>query len=196
MGRVSQYGHLFLLLGLSGLVGCAQTQTATQTPTRLAGVNRALEGAVADIVWRSGEETDRLTFVRLTPDSVKYRRSAVSGDLAWWKDPRSRGDGQLQARPIEAVKRIEKHVNGGGGWEGFWVGATPGLLFAGYGGISLATTDCSNGSSYCGLGAAVAMYYGAILALGGGLVLALIGNLIDDDRQVVYRAPVDRYLSQ
>jgi hypothetical protein len=195
MRRVFQYGNFVLLLLLLVLMGCVPTQKATQPPTRLAEVNRALDGAVADIEWRSGEESDRLPFVRVTPDSVTYRRSAVSGDLAWWRAPRSQEE-QLRARPIEAVKRIEKHVNGGGGWEGFWVGATPGLILSGSGVYSAATQDCSNGSPGCGLGAAIAIPAGLVLAVGGGLLLALIGNLIDDDRQVVCQAPVDRYRSQ
>lgn len=169
------------------MAGCAGSAEIPQEPSRLAEVNRSLEDVKATIVWHSGETLKSVDWVQLTPDSVRYRLHTQPGGPGRWEHPPSpRRDEKTRSRPIGEVKRIEAHVGGGGGWTGFLTGAAfPSVLTA----ASLVEAIREE-SGWALLG----VYYFGGIGLAAGLVGAVIGELLDRDRVVVYRAPIDQYL--
>jgi hypothetical protein len=93
---------------------------------------------------------------------------------------------KTRSRSIHDVQRVVAHVGGGGGLAGLAVGAAPGLFIFG--------TSALSCRSSCGLGAALGLYYGGIIGLAGGLLGAIVGELADKDRRLIYRGPVDQYM--
>lgn len=179
-----------IFLGLL-LIGCAGSQEAsTSTSQGLEGVNQALHDEEATIVWASGDVSESLAYVRVTPDSVRYRRFTTPGEPERWaRGPESQEGETSQTRPIEAVKTI-KTDEGSRFGRGVVLGAAPGLLLAG--GAALGGRGCSGPG--CTLTAS-AFIGGAAAALGGGMLGGIIGGLVEEEGKVVYRAPIDHYLS-
>ncbi len=176
---------LFLALSVLFLVGCAQGPEIAQPPTRLSEVNRVLETADATIVWVSGDRVKDAEYVRVSPDSIRYRLHTDPGAPdRWARTPQI--DETTRSRSIHEVQRIVAHVGGGGGLAGLAVGAAPGLFLFG--------TSALSCRSSCGLGAALGLYYGGLIGLAGGLLGAIVGELADNDRRAVYQGPVDQYV--
>lgn len=187
-----------LLLGtaFATLLGCAGGQTLDAPPTRLAEINQVLEQVDATIVWVSGQKVENAEYVRVSADSVRYRLHTEPGGPDRWERPLLVRTGEkTQSRPIHEVERIVAHVGGGGGFTGLVAGAAPGLVLAGGSLLTGLRQDCGeSSSSVCGLGPLLGMAYGALGALVGGFFGAVVGEIADEDRQVVYRRPIDRYL--
>lgn len=185
---------LLLVLLVLALTGCASGPEIAQPPTKLSEINRVLETADATIVWVSGEQVKDAEYVRLSLDSIRYRLHTDPGEPdRWERTPQI--DENTRSRSIHDVQRIEAHVGGGGGFTGLAIGAAPGGILAGASLVAGIMQDCGESSSpVCGLGPVLGLYWGAIGALAGGLVGAILGELVDDDRRVVYRRPVDQYL--
>lgn len=187
----------FLLLPLSvlTLAGCARGPEIALPPTQLSEINQVLETADATIVWVSGERIPDAEYVRVSPDSIRYRIHTDPGEPGRWeRPPLPDRDEKTRSRSIHAVQRIEAHVGGGGGFTGLVAGAAPGAILAG---ISLAwglTQDCGESSYACGIGPAIGLYWGVIGSVVGGLIGVIIGEVSDTDRGVIYRGPVDQYL--
>ena len=187
---------VLLVFSVLALTGCASSPEIAQPPTQLSEINRVLETADATIVWVSGERIPDAEYVRVSPDSIRYR---IHTDPAepdrWERPPLPDTNEETRSRSIHAVQRIEAHVGGGGGATGLAAGAAPGAILAGISLVWGATQDCGGSRSYaCGFGPAIGLYWGVIGSVLGGLVGVIIGEVSDTDRRVIYRGPVDQYL--
>jgi hypothetical protein len=101
---------------------------------------------------------------------------------------------KTRSRSIHDVQRIVAHVGGGGGLNGFAIGAAPGAFFVGVSAVGWFAKDCGKSANLLCLGPGLGLFYGAIGALAGGIIGAVIREVRDQDRRVVYRRPVNRYL--
>lgn len=177
---------LVFILVTGVLVGCAGSKSVSHGETDLSEVNESLQNTEALIVWQSGEMLEEASSVHLTRDSILYQLPANRTGAVKGRFPEEIVE--THTRSIKEVRRIEISIKPGGGWIGFGIGATPGLLLA-LGGIR---EDCSRLYG-CSFRNAIVIV-GMLSAVGVGLLGAAIGNLVDRDTRVVYRRPVDRYL--
>ena len=176
------YRFLFVL-SCFVLTGCAGGPEITGPPTELSEINRVLESSDATIVWRSGGQVKDAEYARGSPDSIRYRlHTDPGGPDRWDCSPSPKPNEKTRSRSIHDVQRIVAHVGGGGGFTGLAIGAAPGGILAG---SSFLSND-----DYAALGVA----WGGALALVGGFLGAIVGEFVDQDRQVVYQYPVDQYL--
>jgi len=193
MDGPSRYWHFVLLLLLPGLAGCAGGKTTSRSPIQLSEVNQSLKGTQATITWRDGETLKDLSYVRVTPDSIRYSRHTEPGsdpilfDL-WERESENQMEEKACSRPINMVRRITTEEPSGF-WTGVLIGASPGALFLGKG--LLDAEDCA-GTCF---GAALAVQLGKGLVIGGGLLGGIIGDITGGEKHVVYVGPVDRYLT-
>lgn len=142
-----------------------------------------LTGETARIQFRGAEDYVRANAVTVTRDSVYYRKTSL---FASSTDP-----GRSRQRSIHRVHTIAVEYGAGGGKNGLLLGAAPGVLLSGRALLALAERDCD---SWCEAFSKTFLGVGLVGALVGGGIGTLVGNAIDDDAQVVYRHPVDRYL--
>ena len=179
-----------VVLGLL-LIGCAGSkETSTSASQGLDGVNQALQDAEATIEWASGEATQSLAYVRVTSDSVTYRRFTTPGKPGRWaRGTETRRKERTHTRPIEDVKTIRAEAGSRFG-RGVLLGAAPGLLLVGI--TALGGRDCSGPG--CTITAS-SFFGGAAAALAGGVLGGVIGGFVEAEGEIVYRAPIDRYLS-
>ena len=125
--------------------------------------------------------------MRLTPDSIYYREGRpVHFQRIGTREPPKR------RRAIETVRRITTEAKPGGGRRGFLLGLLPGVGLGLWG----VTQTCESELYFtCTEQRIIVGVFGAGIALTGGAIGALIGNIIDEDRRMAYEAPVERYLS-
>ncbi|OZC01907.1 hypothetical protein [Rubricoccus marinus] len=160
------------------LTGCASSRRAelTPPPVRLSEVNRALEGHRANVVYADGREPVR-GFVRIgAEETTVVERS-----------------GENHRVPTADILRVELDASltpAQGAGNGALYGAIPGLLMAGAGGISLATTNCDwcFAEAYMIAGGGAVAVLGAVVGTGAGALGATTREMVP-----VYEAPVTRY---
>lgn len=188
--------HRFLfVLSCFVLTGCAAGPEITGSPTQLSEINRVLETSDATIVWRSGGQVKDAEYVRVSPDSIRYRlHTDPGGSDRWDRSPSPETNEKTRSRSIHDVRRIEARLGGGGGLDGFALGAAPGTFFFGLLVVGWFSRGCNESSALTCLAPGLGLYVGAIGALLGGIIGGIVGEAQDKDRQVVYRSPVAKYL--
>jgi len=176
---------------LSGLLlsGCSAPRPLLQEGDTLAEVNAALHETRAFVHLTGDRVLSDVWDVQVGRDTTTYWTGRPATGRRH-PSPLYRDEPGVQKRvPTDSIAHIETTVSTPAPWIGLGVGATPGLLLFGAG----ATAEC-DGNIGCGIAAALSLFYGAIGAGVGGLIGAILGNVADDDRRLVYRAPVERYL--
>lgn len=178
------------LLGLLLLPACTASRPLVEEDDTLADVNAALYETRAFVHLASGRVLEDVWDVQVARDTTTYWTSRPTSGRPH-PSPLYRDAPGVQKRvPTDSIAYIETTVSTPAPWVGLGIGATPGLLLVGAG----ATADCE-GNMGCGIAAALSLFYGGIAAGIGGLTGAILGNVADDDRRLVYRAPVERYLA-
>lgn len=169
--------------------GCAGNRTLSDSPSSLSDVNDALTNQTARLYLQGEDAETNASLVTLTRDSVYY----VDGILPRHSSA-PQGDRAMRQVHISDVDSIGVTINAGGGRTGALLGASPGLITGLRLGVSVANSCTPDGGwNACGLGAKVVGLYTLVVAGGGAVIGALIGNAIDDDVQTVYRAPISKY---
>lgn len=165
-----------LLLG-----GCAGTRLPAEPARSLGDVNARLAGRWAAIERTDGTATEYAEDVRVGPKATTYY------------DRRERERLSLPTADVRLVTVAEESGVG----RGAFAGAAPGILLAGIGAVGLANLDDDGEDLAADIASGLALLGGAASALLGGVAGAIIGgNVIDDEVAVVYRGPVERYLSE
>lgn len=154
-------------------VGCVGPSRIMQAPSTLDEVNSALEGQTATIILLDGRRIGNLRMLRVEPDSTFYRS---------YQSPRITE--QVATAKITQIRfRTDS-----GARDGFLVGVLPGLVL----GVAGLVASQDNGGGVIGY---TAVFGGAAIALGGGLLGAILGNSLGKYEMVVYEHPVDAYLN-
>ena len=154
-----------LLFGLLILTGCVSSQELTTPSETLEDVNRKLEGRKATLSFVGGEVEKEATSVEVSPEFVSYR---------------TRGN-RDKRRPTSELSQITITA-GNGGLIGLAVGILPGILVVKW------PYECSESC----IGVALTIGYGAVAAVVGGVLGAVIGASTDKT-YVIYAGPVERY---
>ena len=192
-----RFYRLLFVLSCFVLTGCAGGSEITGPPTELSEINRVLESSDATIVWRSGGQVKDAEYARVSPDSIRYRlHTDPGGPDRWDRSPSPKPNEKTRSRSIHDVQRIVAHVGGGGGLNGFAIGAAPGTFFFGLSVVGWFSKGCNESADLTCLAPGLGLYVGAIGALLGGIIGAAIGEVRDQDRQVVYKSPVYQYLTR